>query len=83
MAVEWANDNLCVNSIAPGWFPSQMSQQVMTPQRKAAILARMPVHAFGDPRDLGEMARFLVGDGAAYITGQDFAVDGGALAFGF
>ena len=83
LAVEWANDNLCVNSIAPGWFPSQMSQQVMTPQRKAAILARMPVHAFGDPRDLGEMARFLVGDGAAYITGQDFAVDGGALAFGF
>ena len=83
LAVEWANDNLCVNSIAPGWFPSQMSKQVMTPERKAAILARMPVHAFGDPRDLGEMVKFLLGDGASYITGQDFAVDGGALAYGF
>ncbi len=83
LAVEWANDNLCVNSIAPGWFPSEMSKQVMTPERKAAILARMPVHAFGDTRDLGEMAKFLLGDGAQYITGQDFAVDGGALAFGF
>ena len=83
LAVEWANDNLCVNSIAPGWFPSEMSKQVMTPERKAAILARMPVHAFGDPTDLGEMAKFLLGDGASYITGQDFAVDGGALAFGF
>ncbi|MDD3213253.1 MAG: SDR family NAD(P)-dependent oxidoreductase [Eubacteriales bacterium] len=83
LAVEWANDNLCVNSIAPGWFPSEMSKQVMTPERKAAILARMPVHAFGDTADLGAMAAFLLGDGATYITGQDFAVDGGALAFGF
>lgn len=83
LAVEWANDNLCVNSIAPGWFPSEMSKQVMTPERRAAILARMPVHAFGDVRDLGEMALFLVGDGARYITGQDFAVDGGALAYGY
>ncbi len=83
LAVEWANDNLCVNSIAPGWFPSEMNKQVMTPERKKAILGRMPVHAFGDTKDLGEMARFLLGDGAKYITGQDFAVDGGALAFGF
>lgn len=83
LAVEWANDNICINSIAPGWFPSEMSKQVMTPERKAAILARMPVHAFGDTRDLGAMAKFLIGDGAKYITGQDFAVDGGALAYGF
>lgn len=83
LAVEWANDNICVNSIAPGWFPSEMSKQVMTPERKAAILGRMPVHAFGDPRDLGEMTRFLLSDHARYITGQDFAVDGGALAYGY
>lgn len=83
LSVEWANDNLCVNSIAPGWFPSEMSKQVMTPERKAAILNRMPVHAFGDPKDIGQMTKFLLGEGASYITGQDFAVDGGALAFGF
>ena len=83
LAVEWAQDNICVNSIAPGWFPSEMSKQVMTPEREAAILGRMPVHAFGEVADLGEMTAFLVGDGARYITGQDFAVDGGALAYGF
>ena len=38
---------------------------------------------YGDTRDLGKMAEFLVGDGASYITGQDFAVDGGALAYGY
>lgn len=35
LPVEWANDNMCVNSIAPGWFPSEMNRQVMTPERKA------------------------------------------------
>ena len=60
-----------------------MNKHVMTLERKAAILARMPVHAFGDTRDLGAMAKFLISDGATYITGQDFAVDGGALAYGY
>lgn len=83
LAVEWANDNITVNSIAPGWFPSEMSKQVMDEERKRKILSRMPVHKFGDTRDIGAMACFLLSDGANYITGQDFAVDGGALAFGF
>ncbi|MCI8423567.1 MAG: SDR family oxidoreductase [Lawsonibacter sp.] len=83
LAVEWASDNLCVNSIAPGWFRSKMNEQVVDAQRETKILGRMPFHAYGDTRDLGAMAKFLCGDGAAYITGQDFAVDGGALAFGY
>ncbi len=83
LAVEWANDNITVNSISPGWFPSEMSRKVMDEERKAQILGRMPVHKFGDPRDIGAMALFLVSDGALYVTGQDFAVDGGALAYGF
>jgi 2-deoxy-D-gluconate 3-dehydrogenase len=83
LAVEWAGDNITVNSVAPGWFPSEMSKQVMDDERRAAILARMPMHKFGDTRDLGAIVRFLLEDGASYITGQDFAVDGGALAYGY
>lgn len=83
LAVEWAGDNICVNSIAPGWFRSKMLQQVVDEEREKKILGRMPFHAYGDTRDLGEMTRFLIGPGASYITGQDFAVDGGALAFGY
>lgn len=83
LAVEWAQDNICVNSIAPGWFRSKMTEQVVDPEREAKILGRMPLHAYGDTRDLGAMAAFLCGPGASYITGQDFAVDGGALAFGY
>ncbi|WP_312426505.1 SDR family NAD(P)-dependent oxidoreductase [Lacrimispora sp.] len=83
LAVEWAGDRINVNSIAPGWFPSEMSRNVMDEERKQKILSRMPVHQFGDPRDIGEMAKFLVSDSSEYITGQDFAVDGGALSFGY
>lgn len=83
LAVEWAQDNICVNSIAPGWFRSKMTAQVVDAAREQKILNRMPLHAYGDTRDLGAMAAFLVGDGASYITGQDFAVDGGALAYGY
>ena len=83
LAVEWSADNITVNSIAPGWFRSKMNQQIVDPEREARILARMPMHAYGDTKDLGEMARFLIGDGAGYITGQDFAVGGDALAFGY
>ncbi len=83
LSIEWANDNITVNSIAPGWFPSEMSKQVMTPDRKEKILSRMPVHKFGDTKDIGALALFLLSDSAVYITGQDFAIDGGALAFGF
>ena len=83
LAVEWAQDNILVNSIAPGWFPSEMNRQVMDEDRKRRILARMPLHKFGQPQDIGAMACFLLSDEAAYITGQDFAVDAGALAYGY
>lgn len=83
LAVEWAADNITVNNIVPGWFPSELSRQVMDEERRQKILARMPLHSFGDPRDIGETAAFLLSDAARYMTGADYPVDGGALAFGY
>lgn len=83
LAIEWAADNITVNAIAPGWFPSELSRQVMDEERKQKILARMPLHQFGETRDIGALVNFLVSPEASYITGCEYPVDGGALAFGF
>lgn len=83
LAIEWANENICVNSIAPGWFHSKMLDDIMDDHRRQQILNRIPVHDFGDAQDIGGLAAFLLGAHGSYITGQDFAVDGGALAYGY
>lgn len=83
LAVEWNADNILVNSVSPGWFPSEMNLQVMDADRKEKILSRMPLHRFGKPIELSAMICFLASPSATYITGQDFSVDGGALAFGY
>lgn len=83
LAIEWANDNICVNSIAPGWFHSKLTETIVDPVRQEKILNRIPLHAFGSTEDLGAMAVFLLGENARYITGQDYALDGGALAYGY
>lgn len=83
LAVEWAQENILVNSVSPGWFPSLMNQQVMDAERQKKILARMPLHRYGKPEELATMICFLASPTASYITGQDFSVDGGALAFGY
>lgn len=83
LAVEWAHENILVNSVSPGWFPSELNKEVIDQDREAKILNRMPLHRFGRPEELSPMICFLASRAATYITGQDFCVDGGALAFGY
>lgn len=83
LAVEWAGRNVLVNSVAPGWFPSEMNRQVMDPERQRKILARMPLHRYGEPDELAQAVLFLLAPASRYITGIDLPVDGGALAYGY
>ncbi len=83
LAVEWAADGILVNSVAPGWFASDLTREFMDEERRAQIVARMPLHRLGSLREVAAAVLFLLGPAATYITGHDLAVDGGTLAFGY
>jgi NAD(P)-dependent dehydrogenase (short-subunit alcohol dehydrogenase family) len=80
LAVEWAPGGIRVNAIAPGFFPSRMTESVI--ERGAArIVAGVPLGRLGQPGDLKGVVVFLASAAAGYITGQVLAVDGGATAW--
>jgi 3-oxoacyl-[acyl-carrier protein] reductase len=51
----------------------------LTEEQKAAILALIPLGRYAVPEDIAPLVGFLATDGAAYITGQTFHVDGGLV----
>ena len=79
LAAEWAEHDINVNAIAPGFFPTKMSQGLVE-KAGEAILARTLLKRLGGPEDLKGVAALLASDAGAYITGQVISVDGGITA---
>jgi NAD(P)-dependent dehydrogenase (short-subunit alcohol dehydrogenase family) len=79
LAVEWAHHGITVNAIAPGVFPSKMSQG-MIDRAEQIIMEMTPMKRLGTDYDLKGLAVLLASDASAYITGQTVAVDGGLVS---
>ena len=76
IAKELAPRGIRCNAIAPGFITTDMTAEL--PEGAVEELhSRIPLGRFGDPVDVGGLARFLAGPAARYITGQVVAVDGG------
>jgi len=75
-ARELAHWGILVNAVAPGLIDTDMTA-VVPAEAREALLAQVPLKRIGTGRDVAEMVRFLAGDGAAYVTGQVFHVNGG------
>jgi NAD(P)-dependent dehydrogenase (short-subunit alcohol dehydrogenase family) len=83
LAVEWARDQICVNAIAPGVFPTHLNRELIEgTERGKELLMRTPMKRFGQPEELVGAAVLLSSSAASFITGQCIAVDGGFLASG-
>ncbi|HET6946218.1 MAG TPA: SDR family oxidoreductase [bacterium] len=79
LAVKWARHGITVNAIAPGWFPTRMSEKVIE-RAGQHLTAMIPMGRIGRPGEVKGAAVFLASEAASYITGQVFAIDGGLLA---
>lgn len=79
LACKWGIHNIQVNAIAPGWFPTHMSEVVIE-RNKETILKRVPLGRFGGGHDLKGAAVFLSSDASDFVTGHVLVVDGGQTA---
>jgi NAD(P)-dependent dehydrogenase (short-subunit alcohol dehydrogenase family) len=80
-AVQYAKDGIRVNSVHPGVMPPmRTSTTTATPERRARMLAQVPMGREGRREEVGYAVLFLASDEASYITGTELVVDGGFLA---
>jgi NAD(P)-dependent dehydrogenase (short-subunit alcohol dehydrogenase family) len=78
LAVQWARYGVRVNALAPGWFPTEMTEELTGhEERSARFTSRIPLGRFGDLEELDGPLLLLASSAGSYITGQTIVVDGG------
>jgi len=80
LACKWGMHNIQVNAIAPGWFPTHMSEVVIERNREA-LRQRIPLGRFGGEHDLKGAAVFLASAASDFVTGHVLVVDVGQSAW--
>jgi len=81
MATEWAQHNIQVNGIGPGYFKTEMNRALFEDEQfDAWITARTPARRWGEPEELIGPAVFLASEASSFVNGQIIYVDGGILA---
>ena len=81
LAVEWAQNGILVNAIAPGYIDTELNKSLISdPTFDSWVKSRCPLGRWGTPEDIAWPIVFLASPAANFITGQVIFVDGGWLA---
>ena len=76
-AAELAKDNVLINTISPGFTLTDLTKSILTADKMAEITNKIPIKRMADPREISNVAVFLVSDLNSYMSGQNIVVDGG------
>jgi 3-oxoacyl-[acyl-carrier protein] reductase/(S)-1-phenylethanol dehydrogenase len=79
LATEYGAHGVTINVVAPGLVRTEHNEQVVEPERYAALLSRQAIPRLEEPGDLVGAISFLTSDDAAFITGQTLLVEGGMV----
>jgi gluconate 5-dehydrogenase len=81
MCADWAQFNIQINAIGPGYFMTEMTQVLAdNPEFDAWVKQRTPAKRWGNPAELVGAAVFLSSDASSFVNGQILYVDGGMTA---
>jgi glucose 1-dehydrogenase len=82
-AVEWGQNGIRVNVLAPGVVPVERTEAILNqPQMQEKWLKTMPMHRYGTPEEMGYATAYLLSDQAQWMTGSVLTLDGGLIARG-
>lgn len=80
LAGEWGRHGITVNALAPGFFPSKMSNVLIKTLGEEVLIGNSPLQRLGDDEDLKGATLLFASNAGKHITGQILAVDGGYSA---
>jgi NAD(P)-dependent dehydrogenase (short-subunit alcohol dehydrogenase family) len=78
LSAQWSRRGIRVNAIAPGFFRSEMTTQLLSDDAgRKWVTRRTPMNRWGEPEELDGPLLFLASDASSYVTGATLSVDGG------
>lgn len=80
LALQWARKGITVNSLCPGWFPSEMTEAMNDEASMKYLQQHSPIPRMGELHELDGALLLLASDASSFMTGQQLVVDGGWTA---
>jgi len=80
LALEWAEHNITVNALAPGYIYTERTSRVFDTELGNAFISRVPLGRIGKTEELGPLVVYLASSASDYMTGSVIVMDGGQTA---